>query len=154
MTAQTTTPTPKRLIPAILPTWYLNIQKPTPTAVRMVVPMEKTPQGLPLSAFTTANPKPARATTTMMKIATAPATAAAGLISWRMMSTRDRPFRLTEAVRIMKSCTAPAKQTPMRSQRKPGRNPNWAAKTGPIRGPEPAMLAKCWPKSTKRWIGL
>ena len=36
---------------------------------------------------------------------------------------------------MMKSCTAPAKTAPITSQRKPGKNPNCAASTGPSRRP-------------------
>ncbi len=51
------------------------------------------------------------------------------------------------------SCTAPARQTPTTSQIRPGRYPNWIARTGPIKGPAPEIAAKWCPKSTQRFVG-
>ena len=65
-----------------------------------------------------------------------------GLISVRAISASDFPLRRMLAARIMKSCTAPPRQTPITSHNNPGRNPNWAASTGPIKGPAPEIAAK------------
>ena len=51
------------------------------------------------------------------------------------------------------SCTAPARQTPITSQIRPGRYPNCKARTGPISGPAPEIAAKWWPNSTQRFVG-
>ena len=53
-----------------------------------------------------------------------------------------RPPRRVEAQRMMKSWTAPARQTPQTSQMSPGAQPNCAASTGPISGPAPVIAAK------------
>jgi hypothetical protein len=52
------------------------------------------------------------------------------------------------------SCTAPAKTPPIKIQRKPGRYPNCAAKTGPIKGPAPAIAAKWGPKINHLLVGI
>ncbi len=51
------------------------------------------------------------------------------------------------------SCTAPARQTPTTSQIRPGRYPNWIARTGPMSGPAPEIAAKWWPKRTHLLVG-
>ena len=72
-------------------------------------------------------------------MAVAPAT---GEISPRAMSARDLPPRRTDQARMMKSWVAPANTTPSVIHRRPGRNPNCAASTGPMSGPAPEMAAK------------
>jgi hypothetical protein len=79
---------------------------------------------------------------TMKRIATAATNPETPLISVRAISASDFPLRLMLAARIIKSCTAPPRQTPITSHSKPGRKPNWAASTGPIKGPAPEMAAK------------
>ena len=59
----------------------------------------------------------------------------------------------TEASRITKSCTPPARQAPMMIQAKPGKYPHCEASTGPTSGPGPAIAAKWTPKSTSRRVG-
>jgi hypothetical protein len=54
---------------------------------------------------------------------------------------------------VVMSCTAPARITPTMIQTVPGKNPIWAASTGPTSGPAPAMAAKWCPKRTRRSIG-
>jgi hypothetical protein len=56
-------------------------------------------------------------------------------------------------VRMMKSWTAPPSTTPMTSHSNPGRKPNCAARTGPMRGPAPVIAAKWCPNRTQRWVG-
>ena len=65
----------------------------------------------------------------------------------------DRPLCRTEASRITKSCTPPARQAPMMIQAKPGKYPHCDASTGPTSGPGPAIAAKWTPKSTSRRVG-
>ncbi len=108
----------------------------------MVMAMVKTPQGDSASAFTTAMPRPARAITTMKRMATMAMAPAKGEISPRAISASDLPPRLTEEARMMKSWVAPANTTPSVIHRRPGRKPNCAASTGPISGPAPEMAAK------------
>jgi len=55
---------------------------------------------------------------------------------------------------ITMSCTAPAKTPPIKIQRKPGRYPNCAAKTGPIKGPAPTIAAKWCPKTNHLLVGI
>ena len=142
MTAARTPATPIMLASPILPGRTRYIHSPTRSAIGIVMAIVNVPHELPRSAFTTAIPSPASATTTMMRIATDPTVPASGLISFRAISASDRPFRLTDAARMTKSWTAPPRQTPIRSQRKPGRKPNCAARTGPISGPAPEIAAK------------
>ena len=111
-------------------------------AMGMVMPIVKVPHALSRSALTTASPSPASAITMMNRMAIAVVTPATGPISSRAISARDRPPRRVEAHRIMKSWTAPPRQTPMTSHVSPGRYPNCAASTGPIRGPAPVIAAK------------
>ena len=47
----------------------------------------------------------------------------------------------------------PPRQTPITSQSNPGRNPNCAASTGPIKGPAPEMAAKWCPNKTHLLVG-
>jgi hypothetical protein len=91
--------------------------------------------------------------TMMKRIATAAMKPATGPISSRAISASERPPRRVEAHRMMKSWTAPARQTPATSQMSPGAKPNWAASTGPISGPAPVIAAKWWPKSTQPIVG-
>jgi hypothetical protein len=65
-----------------------------------------------------------------------------GLISVRAISASDLPLRRTLPAMIMKSCTAPPRQTPITSHNSPGKKPNCAASTGPINGPAPEIAAK------------
>jgi len=69
----------------------------------------------------------------------------AGLISSLAICPSDLPLRRSEQNRIVKSCTAPPRTTPMTSHSVPGRNPNWAASVGPTSGPAPAIAAKWCP---------
>ncbi len=110
--------------------------------IGIVVAMVKVPHALRYRAFTTANPRPANATTTINSTATAVAVPVTAPSSSRAISGSERPFRRMEATRMMKSCTAPASTAPITSQRNPGRKPNCAASTGPSRGPAPAIAAK------------
>jgi hypothetical protein len=71
----------------------------------------------------------------------------------RAMSASERPPRRVEAQSQNESCTAPARHTPPTSHINPGAYPNWAARTGPMSGPEPAMAAKWWPNKTQRLVG-
>ena len=82
--------------------------------------MVNVPHGLSASALTTTMPSPAMAMTTMKRMAMAPASQATGPISSRVISASERPPRRTDAHRITKSCTAPARQHPATSQMKPG----------------------------------
>src|SRR6266702_3498940 len=105
------------------------------SAKGIVNPTVKVPQGDSARAFTTTSPRPARAMTTMKRIAMAATTPDRGLISVRAISASDFPLRRMLAPRIMKSCTAPPRQTPITSHNSPGRKPNCAASTGPLIGP-------------------
>jgi hypothetical protein len=88
------------------------------------VPIVNVPQALSWSALTTASPRPARAITMMKRIATAAVAPATGPISSRVIWASDRPPRRVEAHKMMKSWTAPARQTPATSQMRPGAQPN------------------------------
>jgi hypothetical protein len=74
----------------------------------------------PPSAFTTTNASPARARTTITRMAS-DATTDAGLpSSTRAISASDLPPRRTDAAITSMSCTAPARQTPIRIHNRPG----------------------------------
>ena len=85
--------TPKMLGPVtvIFPAWLLNIHHPMMTAIGMVMPIVKTPQGLFDSALTTTMPRPASVTKRIKSTAIIATKPAKGLISVRATSARDRP---------------------------------------------------------------
>jgi hypothetical protein len=108
----------------------------------MVMKIVNVAHALSASALTTTIPRPAIVMTRMKRMAIAPTTPATGPTSVRAISASERPPRRVDAHKQMKSCTAPARQTPATSQMKPGAYPNCAASTGPTSGPEPAIAAK------------
>ena len=152
-TLATTPMTPMMLASAIFPGRIRYIQSPTNSAIGIVMAIVNVPHGLSRKAFTTVNPSPAMAISMMMRMAIDPTIPARGLISFRAISASERPLRRMEATSTVKSCTAPATTTPITSQRKPGRNPNWAARTGPMSGPAPEIAAKWCPKRTHLFVG-
>ena len=115
--------------------------------------MVNTPQGLSLSALTTAMPEPAKVAMTTNSVATRVMTPETGPSSLAAIFGNDSPSCRTEASSTTKSWTPPARHAPTTIQVKPGRYPHWAARTGPSNGPAPAMAAKWAPKSTSRRVG-
>jgi hypothetical protein len=97
----------------------------------MVMAMVNAPQGDSASAFTTAMPSPARAMTTMNRMATIAVAPATGEISLRAMSARDLPPRRTDEARMMKSWVAPANTTPSVIHRRPGQESELRGQHGP-----------------------
>ncbi len=89
-------------------------------AIGIDAPIVNVPHALSSSALTTASPRPASAMMMMKRIATAAVTPATGPISARAMSASDAPPRRVDAHSVMKSCTAPARQTPTTIQISPG----------------------------------
>ena len=81
----------------------------------------KVPHGLPAKAFTTTSASTARMMIMIINTPTRAMPPAAGPISERMMSPRDRPSRRVETNRTMESCTAPAMTTPARIHNVPGK---------------------------------
>ena len=65
-----------------------------------------------------------------------------GPTSRRAISLKGAAPCRTDANRMMKSWTAPPSAAPNRIHNAPGRYPNCAASTGPIRGPEAEIAAK------------
>ena len=112
------------------------------SAIGIVIPIVNAPQALSARALTTTKPSPASAATTMKRIAAAVAKPDAGPSSSRAISARDFHPERTEAAKITKSWTAPPKTAPGTSHKSPGSHPYWAASTGPIKGPAPAIAAK------------
>lgn len=108
----------------------------------MVQAMVNRPQGLAFRAFTTISASTAMRMIMMKRTASMAVSPAAGEISSLAIWPSDLPFRRREQHRMVRSCTAPPSTTPITSQSVPGRKPNWAASTGPTRGPAPAMAAK------------
>ena len=107
----------------------------------------------PPSALTTTKPRPARAMTTMNRMA-ADTTTAAGLpSSVRAISASDLPPRRTDAASTSMSCTAPARQTPITSQSKPGHVAVLDGQHRTDQRPAPEMAAKWWPNSTHLLVG-
>ncbi len=86
----------------------------------IVAAIVKVPHGLLYSALTTTSPSPASAMTMTNMIAMAAMMPANGLISRRAISASDLPPRRTDAQRMTKSWTAPARTTPAMSHRYPG----------------------------------
>ena len=84
------------------------------------LPIVNMPHALSASALTTARPSPASAMTTMKRMAIAAVMPATGPISLRAISASEAPPRRVEAHRMIKSWTAPARQTPATSQMSPG----------------------------------
>ncbi len=119
----------------------------------MLAPTVNVPHALSARAPTTTMPRPAIAMTMIARIATIATIPGSTPSSSRTSSASERPPRRMEAVRMTKSCTAPASTTPASSQRKPGAKPNCAASVGPMSGPEPLIAAKWCPKSTHLPVG-
>ena len=103
----------------------------------MVTTIVNMPQALSFRALTTTIATPARVATMMKSVAMVVAMPAMGPSRLRAIFGSDRPLKRTEATRTTKSCTPPARQAPMMIQVKPGKNPHWAASTGPIERPRP-----------------
>ncbi len=114
----------------------------------MVIATVKVPHGELESAFTTTMASPASRRMVMKRIAAVAERCASGPTSRRAISERGAAPCRTDAKRMMKSWTAPPSAAPKRIQRAPGRYPNWAARTGPIKGPEAEIAAKWCPKRT------
>jgi hypothetical protein len=87
-----------------------------PSAMGIDRPMVKTPHADSASAPTTTLPSPARAMTTMKRMAIPVMTPSTGPSSSWAISASDRPLRLTDETRMTKSCTAPPNTTPKRIQ--------------------------------------
>ena len=119
----------------------------------MVTTIVNMPQELSLKAITTTLATPASVTITMNSVATVVTAPETGPSSRRAILGKESPSPRTEASKITKSCTPPARHAPMTIQEKPGRKPHWAANTGPTSGPGPAIAAKWTPKSTSRRVG-
>lgn len=98
--------------------------------------------GLMKSALTTARDNPARVNIRMNRIESEAISPARFPISSPAIRERLFPSNLTDAKSTTISWTAPATTAPIRIQIRPGRYPNWAARTGPISGPAPAIAAK------------
>ena len=104
--------------------------------------MVNMPHELSLSAYTTTMPMLARMVMIMNSVAMDVVIPENGPMFSRAIFGSDNPSRRTDARRITKSCTPPARQAPMTIQMNPGAYPHWAANTGPTNGPGPAMAAK------------
>ena len=87
----------------------------------MVQAMVNTPHGLPLSAFTTTSASTASRMIMIASTATIARRPVTGPISSLAICPSDLPSRRIEAKRMTKSCTAPARTTPITSQIVPGR---------------------------------
>jgi len=134
--------TPKTVTTTVLRPSAPRMPNPIAKAKGIVSTMVNRPQGLSAKAFTTTK---ASTAISMVMIPSSPITAsvpATGPTSSRSICPTDFPFRRRLSQRMMLSWTAPPSTAPIRIQRRPGRYPNWAAKTGPTRGPGPAMAAK------------
>ncbi len=123
------------------------------SAMGNVISSEKVPHGDSARARTTTRARTASRITMMDSTAIRAAAPPTGPISSRAICPSDLPLRRMEKNRMVMSWTAPARMTPTMIQTVPGRNPIWAASTGPTSGPAPAIAAKWCPKSTRRSIG-
>jgi hypothetical protein len=91
------------------------------SAIGSVQDTVKVPQGLAFKALTTTSASTARMMTQMSSTPTPAMVPAAGPISERIMSPRDRPSRRVDMNSTIMSCTAPANTTPARIHSVPGR---------------------------------
>src|SRR5919112_1074586 len=114
---------------------------PMRIAIGIVIAMENEPHGDSARARTTTRASTASRMTIIDRTARSAAAPPTGPISSRAICPSDLPARLKEKKSVVMSCTAPASMTPTMIQIVPGRNPIWAARTGPTSGPAPAMAA-------------
>ncbi len=112
---------------------------PIKSAMGMVMAMENAPHGDSASAFTTTNASTASRMIMMDSTAMRAATPPTGPISSRAICPSVLPSLRMEKKSVVMSCTAPARMTPTMIQTVPGKNPIWAASTGPTSGPAPAI---------------
>ena len=108
----------------------------------MVQNTANVPQGLPTSALTTTSASTASTMTQIRRMPMPAIVPAAGPISARTISPRERPSRRVERKSTVMSWMQPANTAPARIHNVPGRYPICAASTGPTSGPAPAMAAK------------
>jgi hypothetical protein len=134
--------TPIRLPSTTRPGRIRYMYHPKRSAAGIVIATVKVPHGELARAFTTTIPSPARRRIVMKRIAAVAALCATGPISRRDISESEAALWRTDANRMMKSWTAPPRAAPNRIQRAPGRYPNCAARTGPMRGPDAEIAAK------------
>ena len=119
--ARRSSATPTADASSVRPGRHTFIQYPIRTAIGMVQRMVNTPQGLPLSAFTTTSDSTASRMTMMASTATMASVPVTGPVSSLAICPSDLPSRRIEANRITKSWTAPARTTPNTIQIVPGR---------------------------------
>ena len=134
--------TPMADASATLPGRILYIHNPVSSAAGIVSRIVNIPHGLSANAFTTTNPILASVQIRMNNVATELVTPATGPIFFRAICGNDSPSWRTDAQRITRSWTAPARQAPITIQINPGAYPHCAARTGPTNGPGPAIAAK------------
>src|ERR1043166_9412558 len=119
-TPSITTVTPITEASATLPGRSLYIQKPVTSAAGIVTTIVNIPHALSDSALTTTIPMLARIVIMMNMVAMDAVMPDNGPILLRAIFGSDNPSCRTDASRITKSCTAPARHAPMTIQMKPG----------------------------------
>ena len=115
---------------------------PISKAIGIVIAMVKTPHGLFASACTTTKASTASKITIMASTLINASAPTPRPISSFTICPSVLPRRRTDANSTIMSWTPPPIVAPIKIQSVPGRNPNCAARTGPTRGPGPAMAAK------------
>ncbi len=103
----------------ILPGRSLYIQKPVTRAAGIVTMIVNMPHALSLKALTTTIATLARMATMMNNVAIDVVIPNSGLILLRAILARDNPSYRTDASRIAKSYTAPARHAPITIQMNP-----------------------------------
>src|ERR1041384_8153999 len=127
---------------ATLPGRILYFHSPVNSAAGIVTTIVNMPHALSLNALTTTMPTLASVMTIMKSVATDVVTPESRPMFDRAILGNDNPSSRTDAHRMTKSCTAPARHAPMMIQMNPGAYPHCAARTGPTNGPGPAIAAK------------
>ena len=141
---QTPNAKPKRpkIVTAVTFAFPVRNPKPMMRATGIVTAMVNTPHGLFASACTTTSASTARRMIMIASTLMSASTPAPPPISSFTIWPRVLPPRRTDAKSTIISCTAPPSVAPIKIQSVPGKKPNCAARTGPTRGPGPAMAAK------------
>ncbi len=128
-------------------------QRPIPTAIGTCTKQGKIVAGYCRKTDAITRPKIARTIVNAMNRIRRNRIRARRLISLPAMSPTVCPLFLIETTSAPKSCTAPMKIDPSKTQTRAGTQPHITAIAGPTIGPVPAIEVKWWPKTTGFDVG-